>query len=96
MISYYVILGKCLIFRLLQLIKVGVKPATLSLFTRTLSDMARQSHGPYCRKCSAPSTADLPQSARETTPTYPVLTISHIHRISFVLLLELMRFFCAF
>jgi hypothetical protein len=22
-----------------------------------------QSHGPYCRKCSAPSTADLPQSA---------------------------------
>jgi len=41
MISYYVILGKCLIFRLLQLIKVGVKPATLSLFTGTLSDMAR-------------------------------------------------------
>ena len=26
MISYYVILGKCLICRLLQLIKVGVKP----------------------------------------------------------------------
>jgi len=41
MISYYVILGNCLIFRLLQLIKVGVKPATLSLFTRTLSDLAR-------------------------------------------------------
>lgn len=41
MISYYVILGKCLIFRLLQLIKVGVKPATLSLFAGTLSDMAR-------------------------------------------------------
>ncbi len=40
MISYYVILGKCLIIRLLQLIKVGVKPATLSLFTGTLSDMA--------------------------------------------------------
>jgi hypothetical protein len=41
MISYFVFLGKCLIFRLLQLIKVGVKPATLSLFTGTLSDMAR-------------------------------------------------------
>src|SRR4030042_5109225 len=41
MISYYVILGKCLIFRLLQLIKDGVKPATLSLFTVTLSDMVR-------------------------------------------------------
>ncbi|MFZ0534543.1 MAG: integrase core domain-containing protein [Anaerolineales bacterium] len=41
MISYYIILGKCLIFRLLQLIKVGVKPATLSLFAGTLSDMAR-------------------------------------------------------
>src|SRR4030043_902445 len=41
MISYYVILGKCLIFRLLQLIKVGVKPATLSLFAGMLSDMAR-------------------------------------------------------
>jgi hypothetical protein len=41
MISYYVILGKCLICRLLQLIKVGVKPATLSLFVGTLSDMAR-------------------------------------------------------
>jgi len=40
MISYFVILGKCLIFRLLQLIKVGVKPATLSLFAGTLSDMA--------------------------------------------------------
>jgi hypothetical protein len=40
MISYCVILGNCLIFRLLQLIKVGVKLATLSLFTGTLSDMA--------------------------------------------------------
>ena len=41
MISYYVILGKYPIFRLLQLIKVGVKPATQSLFTGTLSDKAR-------------------------------------------------------
>jgi len=41
MISYYVILGKYLIFRLLQLIKVGVKLATLSLFAGMLSDMAR-------------------------------------------------------
>jgi hypothetical protein len=41
MISYNVILGKYLIFRSLQLIKVGVKPATLSLFTGTLSDIAR-------------------------------------------------------
>src|SRR4030043_2336056 len=40
MISYCVILGNCLIFLLLQLIKVGVKPATLSLFAGTLSDMA--------------------------------------------------------
>ena len=30
-----------------------------------------QSHGPYCRKCPAPSTADLAQSTGETTPTYP-------------------------
>ena len=41
MISYWVILGKCLIFRLLQLIKARMKPATLSLFAGTLSDMAR-------------------------------------------------------
>ena len=41
MISYYIILGKWLIFRLLQLIKFEVKPTTLSLFAGTLSDMAR-------------------------------------------------------
>jgi hypothetical protein len=46
-----------------------------------------QSHGPYCRKCPAPSTADLPQSAHETTSTYPFLVTSLIHRISWVLLL---------
>ena len=41
MISCYVILCKCLIIRLLQLIKDWVKPVTRSLIAGTLADLTR-------------------------------------------------------